>query len=396
MPGIPENITIAGRTPATIKGNLPPLIDTAPAARGGYRAGDDSGGGDSPYNPVGVIFSDNFDNQPDFTPTDGKNSFYASAGDTLPIGWDAGYLNSQWNPESGYPDNHYSLEITSANSDKARGGIGKSAVHWRESYDPGWNRWNSESALYKIFEEDYSELYVEFYIRFSENWHQRNNILDPDSFTSKLFRIGHWNREDDIFNGALDGVGPVFFWQYKRDAYGAMNVHAYRGGPPGTGNYYEPNGYTRSRSMLYSSHGSLDRTLGQEVGGTDPMHVDKLNGGPLNESTVPQSPDGRPLHEHVFGPSEEWTKIAFYVKINSGPGIADGILRQWLDGHRIENRMDIPWIGSNNGNESMVGWNYFAIGGNDWLQAYPNEDRFEDWYAIDDVIVRDELPENLQ
>jgi len=45
MPGIPANITIAGRTPATIKGNLPPLINTAEAARGGFRAGDDTGGG---------------------------------------------------------------------------------------------------------------------------------------------------------------------------------------------------------------------------------------------------------------------------------------------------------------------------------------------------------------
>ena len=43
MPGIPVDITIAGRTPATIKGNFPPLIDTAEAARGGFRAGDDSG-----------------------------------------------------------------------------------------------------------------------------------------------------------------------------------------------------------------------------------------------------------------------------------------------------------------------------------------------------------------
>ena len=46
MPGIPANITIEGRTPATIKGRVAPLINTAEAARGGFRAGDDSG--DSP------------------------------------------------------------------------------------------------------------------------------------------------------------------------------------------------------------------------------------------------------------------------------------------------------------------------------------------------------------
>ena len=41
MPGIPANITIAGRIPATIKGNLPPLINTLASARGGFRTGGD-------------------------------------------------------------------------------------------------------------------------------------------------------------------------------------------------------------------------------------------------------------------------------------------------------------------------------------------------------------------
>jgi hypothetical protein len=43
----------------------------------------------------------------------------------------------------------------------------------------------------------------------------------------------------------------------------------------------------------------------------------------------------------------------------------------------------------------MVGWNFFAIGGNDYFQPYPNADRHEDWYAIDDIVVRDSLPERL-
>jgi len=55
MPGIPANITIEGRTPATIKGNLPPLINTASAARGGFRAG---GIGDPLARPLAQSFAD--------------------------------------------------------------------------------------------------------------------------------------------------------------------------------------------------------------------------------------------------------------------------------------------------------------------------------------------------
>jgi hypothetical protein len=54
MPGIPADITIAGRTPATIKGRVAPLINTASAARGGYRAGDDLDGGNSGPLPEGA------------------------------------------------------------------------------------------------------------------------------------------------------------------------------------------------------------------------------------------------------------------------------------------------------------------------------------------------------
>ena len=76
MPGIPANITIEGRTPATIKGNLPPLINTLASARGGFRAGDDLGGGGGGSDPVGEGID----------PTDGYPNAWATGSEP---DWDA-------------------------------------------------------------------------------------------------------------------------------------------------------------------------------------------------------------------------------------------------------------------------------------------------------------------
>tara|TARA_Y100000748_G_C15391328_1_gene447652 strand:- start:586 stop:789 length:204 start_codon:yes stop_codon:yes gene_type:complete len=63
----------------------------------------------------------------------------------------------------------------------AKGGIGKSFVSWRESYNPGGTHWNSDSILLKHFPGGgYSQLYVSFYVKFSKNWTKGG--------MSKLFR----------------------------------------------------------------------------------------------------------------------------------------------------------------------------------------------------------------
>lgn len=68
-----------------------------------------------------VLFSDNFDDQPDFTSTmhgDG-HTIERVTGHIFPDGWDRLYQGTQWSPETGHPDKHASLEILAANADKA-------------------------------------------------------------------------------------------------------------------------------------------------------------------------------------------------------------------------------------------------------------------------------------
>ncbi|EMP55572.1 fibronectin, type III domain protein-like protein [Marinobacter santoriniensis NKSG1] len=248
---------------------------------------------------------------------------------------------------------------------------------WRESYSLSWKNWASDSQLIKFLGQQYKQIYVEFYIRFSPNFYGRDHATN---FTSKFFRIGSWDGQGDEFSGFQGSLGPLYLWDYKRDEYGVRSVHSFRGGPWGE-NYTFNGAYPQDKSLNYGSH-----TKGQAVGGGDPKLVDQVNGGFLADV---KSVIG---HNQVFGEGAHWTKVAFFVQMNSAPGVADGVLRQWVNDQRILNLENIPWVQESTTNQ-MVGWNFIAIGGNDYFQPYPNEDRFEDWYAIDNLVVRDTIPE---
>ena len=158
------------------------------------------------FTKADVLFTESFDDQPDFTSTmhdstRGGREIWNGA--ILPEGWDAMFQGTQWSPETGYPDNHASFEILASNADKARGGTGKSMVNWRESYNAGWNNWASDSQLIKYLDKQHDEIYIEFWISFSENWYQRNN---DDNFISKIVRIGSFDGVGDPYNGAAGAL----------------------------------------------------------------------------------------------------------------------------------------------------------------------------------------------
>ena len=60
------------------------------------------------------------------------------------------------------------------------------------------------------------------------------------------------------------------------------------------------------------------------------------------------------------------------------------------------NITDIMWVPSlPAGVTEMPKWNFFSIGGNDFFHLYPDSDRRQEWWAADDVLVRDSIPEAL-
>jgi hypothetical protein len=350
-----------------------------------YRDGVAPGGGGGtdpvdPVDPVGVIFADNFNAQADWTSamhsTDGSQ--YADT-HLIPDGWFAVRQDPTWAPSEGYPTKHESIEILASNADKARGGNGKSYVSYRDFNDPGWNRWNSDSILAKSFNQDYTQLYVEFYISFQPGW-------TSGSATSKLFRISSWNKQDSFFSyGGGGNNGPIFFFDYKADSTGDVRDRmSFRSGAHGRNPYLMSDSATSGfpRSL---SQGDLNANMSTDISGD---LIDKKNGG-----TIPKTFGTVVEHEQVYGPAGTWTKLGFFVKMNSAPGVMDGEFKQWIDDIPAVNAQ-LAWIPSDH---TMVGWNVVAIGGNDYWRdsAYVNADQHEEWYSIDDFVIRDSIPESL-
>ncbi|MGO1788330.1 MAG: hypothetical protein ACTHZ7_14760 [Sphingobacterium sp.] len=333
------------------------------------------------------IFTESFDELPDWTSDAIYNTTSKLDNFEVPERWYAGTSRPLWSPATGYPDNHPVAEILKKNSYMARGGTGKSFVSWRESYNPGWKKFNSDNVLLKYFSKGYNEIYTEFWITFSNEMIE--TYYKKSLGQSKIFRVYYFNGDETAIFSYFGGNNkPGFSWDVSgggSTGYGVRNFHAYlvRGesdirniikGLPGS---MQGSGDT---SLWYAA----SATKGQAIDGGSPTLVDYKNGGTITKGPV--------ALDQVFGTQSQWVKVAFYVKMNSGPGIADGELMQWINDERILHATSIPWIREGS---DMVKWNTIGIGGNDYFQAYPNERQYEEWYAIDDIVVRDAIPKRL-
>lgn len=322
-----------------------------------------------------LIFNEDFDQTQDWTISSNK----------FPANWDV-FRDGESN--YGLADgNRDSLEILDIHSDKAKGGTGKSLVAFRESYTPesGWARWNSDGILAKTFPQGYDQLYVEFWIMFGENF------VTVGGGMSKIFRISHNTNFDQPWQNGVGGAnGPAVFWDYNVNDYGLRNTIALRGDPveneAGESYYYVyAEDATRNASRTGYSFNLTENLVGQGGNGENPVLPDQLNGGDLPTTGIVS-------HEQVFGKHGTWNKLAFFVKMNSSPFIADGQLKQWINGEQILDLNKIAWHRENPGLDNTPKWNLVAFGGNDLFQTYPNEMKFEDWYSIDDIKIYTEIP----
>jgi hypothetical protein len=339
-----------------------------------------------------IIFEENFDDQPDWTSAMySTDSVQRAATHTIPNNWFSVRQDPYWAPSTGHSDRHEAIEILASNAEQSRSETGKSYVSWRDSHDPGWKRWNSESMLMKNLGDGYDELYVEFWIRFSPDWY-RNYVAGDIGPASKIFRIASWNGQDSEYQNFGGGNnGPLMFWDHKVNSYGTRNSVAFRSGPHGD-NY----------QMLESDVPGMPRGL-QGLGDVSLSFAgDSKNMGPdgalanipdrLNGGLIPTGQYDIITHDQIFGPEDSWTKMAFYVKMNSAPGKQDGEFRQWLNDKQIFFNTNIPWIKPSETQNENAKWNNVSIGGNDYFQDYPNEDRHEEWYSIDDIVIRSDIP----
>jgi hypothetical protein len=83
-----------------------------------------------------------------------------------------------------------------------------------------------------------------------------------------------------------------------------------------------------------------------------------------------------------------WHRLDFYIKMNTnlnGTWQSDGVLEFWYDGKLKYSIKTKKWICS--GDDTTIGWNMVAIGGNAFNNYSDPANRDEQWYAIDDIVV---------
>lgn len=371
---MPANIILRNLTTPPVVATVSPFISTIPGQRDGTRTGGGGGGTGT------LLFEDGFDSQTDWVaPEPADWTLFTWAGDSLPTGW-----NALWNSGDEYPANP-NLAIGPSTLDVS----GKALKIWREWHST--NTFASNGYIAKLFANDYNEMYIEFEIAFQAGW------TENTSAQTKVFRVFSSDRDPVNFFQAFDNghQGPLTLWDYASSStYGLRNGLYFRGGPHGE-NYSMTDADLAGIGRAVSSGSLGDISMnwtedmqGNLTGGGSPQIPDKLNGGFLPTTGIVS-------HQQVFGPPGTFTKLGFYVKMNSAPDVPDGIYRQYLDDQLIVDSEAVRWVGPTT--KPMPGWNAFGLGGNDSWTGSPwtSADQREELYEIRRVAVFDGLPGGL-
>ena len=300
-----------------------------------------------------ILFQDNFDNSPDWqskqtvhkSQPDGYDiAFGMTRSDTCtthcpPQGW-----TSYRAASSHFMDNR-GKDTFLLNAEGARGGTGKGIVYNVESVGTlgsTWGKWAGGSLDIWLGEQGYKELYVRYYVKFSDNW--------------------KWTREDK---------GAHCLWKMARITTFNDNI------------------WTSSVSPhLYFGDG-----LNYPLGSTEAYY----NAGFDNElfiTAIRMAPDydscdGPDNHTNTSIPAiGEWHCYEFYRKMNSAPGVANGEYAMWIDGVEKNRRTDVMW--KKTGSNTTHNWNWVMMIDNINNSAYVLADHGEITLYVDDVVVSTE------
>lgn len=381
------------------------------------------------------IFTENFDSQADWKSAFGSKGkvLYQSTSSSVPPGWHAirqgeFLFAPSWQPANfqANSEHHEGLEILSTNQELAYGREGKSLVLHRESRNVAAD-WTSDSILAQYYETGMNEVYVEFDISWDEGW----GVI-PGEWHAKIFRILHSDSSEEIFQnfGAGDN-GPIFIWNHQVNDYGYRNTLNLRGDSYTSSDatdYYrfvdgDINDLPRQLSQGMSLNFGQDRVgmdgEGITKGYSTSNLVSKVTGEKFSESDYLKV-----THKDVFGESGTWTRLAFFVRMNTvlhsntpediglcpngtapitkyevniggttsyKASCSDGVLAQWIDGQRIFFNDSIPWT-RYNPNVLDVKWNVVSFGGNDFFHMYGDDSQVQEWYSIDNIKIYDQFP----
>ncbi|GFO66545.1 hypothetical protein GMLC_01240 [Geomonas limicola] len=297
-----------------------------------------------------VLFEDNFDTQADWAPKclncNRNGGGYYNGGDAsgTPVGWDWWRNDEFWSPYD-FTDRGYgagtasskpTIQISSFNH---YGTTGKALTVYNESNNgDGSDGFGADGILAKSLGKDFQELYVNVKIKYQPGF-QLHWTVGGNGVTQKLVRFGHNGDPIRPFGfGTSFQNAPMYFFDNYMDEYGLTQAHAFRFAPANL--YYLPGQKT---SAKYVGSPGFAQSIG----------------------------DGN------------WHQLSFYVKMNSAPGVADGVTTFWYDGVLQTSTTNIPFVKA----APMVGWNTVYLGGNCFNSYAPISDKAEQWYAFDDFVI---------
>ena len=340
-----------------------------------------------------LLFSEDFNGLPDWETTEKDYQVDGNFLDGLPhVDGKASpfdYLRSSeaWHP-SEFTGAKPNMQISGNDPEKVYMGMGKSLIHWNESYQQGnANSFASDSFLTKDFIAGLEEVYVQFKIKFQPDFDKPLDI----TFLNKVFRVLHYDFDSDdpdLRRTQFFSIGyssPIYIYEWGRNkTFGVRHNHAFRCDPQETN--YRCGDPEITGSPRAISDGAMSVNYSSDLQGLDnpPLIPDLQNNGGYLPS------NGTVNHDQVF--SDKWHTLGFYLKLNSAAGVNDGVLKHWFDGHLIIDMNEIPWIG--NGGDMNAKWNSISFGGNDYFYFDLDGEisERERWYAIDDIYIYDKVP----
>lgn len=290
-----------------------------------------------------ILFQDSFDGHNNWTVKQPSGSTADSAyqGETSVLsGYHSYYVAGSYysNPKNN------SLILDTYNY---RGDSGKGLTFWNES-DTRGDGWASDNQLGVSLPKGYDDLYARFYIKFQPGW-KWTSSADSEQ---KIARFTHYHGKSPFqyFSGGnqhpIAGLHIAKFNAGKADAC-FQPIFRYE-------NVYYPDQATPSRSRAEAFYPKTSYYNGTGVDFTD---------------------------------NTNWQCWEMRVKMNSAPGVADGIYQFWIDGVLIFSVSNLAWSDSGAQSSPRLNWNYFVIGGNSFNHFAPNTNEAEQWYAIDDLVI---------
>jgi hypothetical protein len=316
-----------------------------------------------------LIFDADFNNSSDWAnEVAGQRLNYPSdtsdpdAAANVPGNFDSYYTSEKWHP-NGSPSQAPvpgKKPVAQIDSFQARQAGGKSFLVYDESYG-GPSQWGADAQLGKDLPGVYQELWIEFYIKYQQDWVWMDVLNRGGQSTAKLFRARYVpdNYTDetryDFFGDGGRAKSPVYMLDLKSWSGDDFSI-------------------ARLKPFI---RGFTPQSL---IGINENYYLKDYE----NESSIRQGGEDSLSFAEVFQ-TGEWVKVNVLIKMDSAPGAGDGVEEVWINDVLEKRRNDIPFRRAGEG--EGVGFNWISIGGNAHNYPFADEAQHEQWYAITDLKV---------